>query len=175
MGNEHSPYPFYAPQNHPCNRIVYCFIQRVVECLKGVYRTFRYTEGHPDGKTLFPGLGGQGFCLGSIKTCTREKKIEGCFQCNDFPCKFVNEFPFPAGWLFLYSWCRLLRFTMVLTTIQVPKHISTAGQKMAGKDHAAGSHPIRANSQNSPATMSMIPHTLMHVRCLRPVRGAQHE
>jgi hypothetical protein len=38
------------------------------------------------------------FCrVCSIKTCAREKKIEGCFQCNDFPCKLVNEFPFPAA------------------------------------------------------------------------------
>jgi len=29
----------------------------------------------------------------SIKKCTKEKGIEGCHQCDDFPCKFINNFP----------------------------------------------------------------------------------
>lgn len=32
-----------------------------------------------------------------IKTCTQEKKIEGCFQCDDFPCKIIDDFPIPVG------------------------------------------------------------------------------
>lgn len=32
-----------------------------------------------------------------IKSCAQDKKIEGCFQCSDFPCKNIYEFPFPAG------------------------------------------------------------------------------
>ena len=33
----------------------------------------------------------------SIKTCATEKGYEGCFQCSDFPCSHVENFPFPAG------------------------------------------------------------------------------
>ena len=29
----------------------------------------------------------------SIKDCTNEKKIEGCYQCNDFPCKILTNWP----------------------------------------------------------------------------------
>ena len=25
------------------------------------------------------------------------KKVEGCHQCNDFPCKFIENFPLPVG------------------------------------------------------------------------------
>ncbi len=32
-----------------------------------------------------------------IKKCTRDKKIDGCHQCDDFPCKFINNFPIPVG------------------------------------------------------------------------------
>jgi hypothetical protein len=32
-----------------------------------------------------------------IKSCARDKKIEGCFQCGDFPCKLIDEFPIPVG------------------------------------------------------------------------------
>ena len=33
----------------------------------------------------------------SIKSCTREKGLEGCHQCNDFPCKAIEDFPIPVG------------------------------------------------------------------------------
>ena len=32
-----------------------------------------------------------------IKACTRKKEIEGCHQCNDFPCRLIEEFPMPVG------------------------------------------------------------------------------
>ncbi len=32
-----------------------------------------------------------------IKNCTREKGIEGCHQCDDFPCPLIEEFPMPVG------------------------------------------------------------------------------
>ena len=32
-----------------------------------------------------------------IKSCAGERGYEGCHQCDDFPCKHVNNFPFPAG------------------------------------------------------------------------------
>jgi hypothetical protein len=32
-----------------------------------------------------------------IKTCAKEKGYEGCFQCADFPCKHVDNFPMPVG------------------------------------------------------------------------------
>jgi len=32
-----------------------------------------------------------------IRSCTVEKSIEGCHQCNDFPCKFIEDFPLPVG------------------------------------------------------------------------------
>ena len=32
-----------------------------------------------------------------IKSCCRDKKIEGCHQCSDFPCKFIDNFPIPVG------------------------------------------------------------------------------
>lgn len=33
----------------------------------------------------------------SIKDCTREKGYEGCHQCDDFPCQFIDSFPMPVG------------------------------------------------------------------------------
>jgi hypothetical protein len=32
-----------------------------------------------------------------IKSCCRDKKIEGCHQCNEFPCRFIDDFPVPVG------------------------------------------------------------------------------
>ena len=32
----------------------------------------------------------------SIRFCTLEKGIEGWHQCNDFPCKFILDFPYPV-------------------------------------------------------------------------------
>jgi len=32
-----------------------------------------------------------------IRDCTNKKGIEGCHQCNDFPCKFIESFPLPIG------------------------------------------------------------------------------
>ena len=33
----------------------------------------------------------------SIRDCTIKKGIEGCYQCDDFPCKFIKHFPTVAG------------------------------------------------------------------------------
>jgi len=33
----------------------------------------------------------------AIKNCTREKGFEGCFQCTEFPCKIIDDFPVPVG------------------------------------------------------------------------------
>lgn len=32
-----------------------------------------------------------------IRECTQEKGYEGCHQCDDFPCKLVDDFPLPVG------------------------------------------------------------------------------
>ncbi len=32
-----------------------------------------------------------------IKSCTRDKGIEGCHQCDDFPCGTIDDFPLPVG------------------------------------------------------------------------------
>ncbi|HAR99376.1 MAG TPA: hypothetical protein DCS11_10910 [Syntrophus sp. (in: bacteria)] len=32
-----------------------------------------------------------------IKTCTQEKGYEGCHQCAEFPCRFIEEFPIAVG------------------------------------------------------------------------------
>jgi predicted RNA-binding Zn-ribbon protein involved in translation (DUF1610 family) len=32
-----------------------------------------------------------------IKTCVRDRNLEGCHQCSDFPCQFVEAFPMPVG------------------------------------------------------------------------------
>ncbi|MBD3230347.1 MAG: DUF3795 domain-containing protein [Candidatus Lokiarchaeota archaeon] len=32
-----------------------------------------------------------------IKSCTQKKEIEGCHQCNDFPCKYIENFIMPVG------------------------------------------------------------------------------
>ena len=33
----------------------------------------------------------------SIRECTQHKGFQGCFQCPDFPCPFIDEFPMPVG------------------------------------------------------------------------------
>lgn len=33
----------------------------------------------------------------SIKSCIKEKNLEGCHQCNDFPCDIINNWPSPEG------------------------------------------------------------------------------
>ncbi len=38
------------------------------------------------------------FCRScSIRSCTEEKGLEGCHQCEDFPCSFIDDFPVPVG------------------------------------------------------------------------------
>lgn len=32
-----------------------------------------------------------------IRDCVKSKGIDGCYQCNDFPCKFIERFPIPVG------------------------------------------------------------------------------
>lgn len=32
-----------------------------------------------------------------IKECTGRKGIEGCHQCDDFPCDLIENFPMPVG------------------------------------------------------------------------------
>ena len=33
----------------------------------------------------------------AIRSCVTEKNYEGCHQCNEFPCKLIDNFPFPVG------------------------------------------------------------------------------
>lgn len=33
----------------------------------------------------------------AIKNCCKEKEIEGCHQCEEFPCKYIINFPIPVG------------------------------------------------------------------------------
>ena len=33
----------------------------------------------------------------SIRSCVINKDIEGCHQCDDFPCKYIDDFHFPVG------------------------------------------------------------------------------
>ncbi len=33
----------------------------------------------------------------SIRACAIDKGIEGCHQCDDFPCQFIDDFPLPVG------------------------------------------------------------------------------
>ena len=38
------------------------------------------------------------FCKScSIRSCTKKKGFEGCHQCDEFPCKFIERFPLPVG------------------------------------------------------------------------------
>ena len=38
------------------------------------------------------------FCSScSIRECVSDKGIDGCHQCDDFPCDFINNFPVPVG------------------------------------------------------------------------------
>lgn len=38
------------------------------------------------------------FCrVCQIKECTAKKGHAGCHECDDFPCRFVDEFPVPVG------------------------------------------------------------------------------
>jgi hypothetical protein len=32
-----------------------------------------------------------------IKTCTAEKGLKGCHECDDFPCNLIETFPMPVG------------------------------------------------------------------------------
>jgi len=32
-----------------------------------------------------------------IRACVMEKNYEGCHQCEEFPCKLINDFPVPVG------------------------------------------------------------------------------
>jgi hypothetical protein len=32
-----------------------------------------------------------------IKDCTRQKGIQGCHECEEFPCKFIENFPIKVG------------------------------------------------------------------------------
>ncbi|MHA2185839.1 MAG: DUF3795 domain-containing protein [Promethearchaeota archaeon] len=32
-----------------------------------------------------------------IKSCVKEKELEGCHQCETWPCKIIERFPIPVG------------------------------------------------------------------------------
>lgn len=32
-----------------------------------------------------------------IRSCTKKKDIKGCHRCDEFPCKFIEDFPLPVG------------------------------------------------------------------------------
>jgi hypothetical protein len=32
-----------------------------------------------------------------IKDCTKAKGYQGCHQCHEFPCQFIEQFPMPVG------------------------------------------------------------------------------
>ncbi|MFW9827868.1 MAG: DUF3795 domain-containing protein [Candidatus Thorarchaeota archaeon] len=39
-----------------------------------------------------------GYCkICPMRDCVNGKGIESCYQCEDFPCKFVENFPIPVG------------------------------------------------------------------------------
>ncbi|MFX1567816.1 MAG: DUF3795 domain-containing protein [Promethearchaeota archaeon] len=39
-----------------------------------------------------------GYCkICPIRDCVKSKGFESCYQCNDFPCKFIDKFPIPVG------------------------------------------------------------------------------
>ncbi len=39
-----------------------------------------------------------GYCqVCPIKSCCSDKQLEGCHQCTDFPCKFIDNFPVAVG------------------------------------------------------------------------------
>ena len=33
----------------------------------------------------------------SIRECTQQKGIQGCYECLDFPCALIDKFPMPVG------------------------------------------------------------------------------
>ncbi len=33
----------------------------------------------------------------AIKKCCKDKNIKGCYQCDEFPCKYIDNFPIPVG------------------------------------------------------------------------------
>jgi len=33
----------------------------------------------------------------SIRDCAQQKGIRGCYECHDFPCALIDEFPMPVG------------------------------------------------------------------------------
>jgi hypothetical protein len=32
-----------------------------------------------------------------IKSCTSQRGYEGCHECDEFPCRYIEEFPIPVG------------------------------------------------------------------------------
>lgn len=71
--------------------------QRLKEKLSGVYGV-KPEDLHctgclsADSSDIFP------YCLVcAIKSCAAEKNIEGCHQCDDFPCTHVENFPNGPG------------------------------------------------------------------------------
>ncbi|MFX1363993.1 MAG: DUF3795 domain-containing protein [Promethearchaeota archaeon] len=39
-----------------------------------------------------------GYCkLCGIRNCVKNKGFEGCYQCDDFPCKYIDRFPIPVA------------------------------------------------------------------------------
>ena len=33
----------------------------------------------------------------AIKKCCKDRNIKGCYQCEEFPCKYIDNFPIPVG------------------------------------------------------------------------------
>ncbi len=39
-----------------------------------------------------------GYCKSCpIKSCVKEKDLDGCYQCSDWPCTLIQNFPIPVG------------------------------------------------------------------------------
>ena len=71
--------------------------EKFKEILVNVYRPFSKTKDdiHCNGcmsDDIF------GYCqVCPIRDCIKEKGYEGCYQCDDWPCKLIENFPIPVG------------------------------------------------------------------------------
>jgi hypothetical protein len=95
----------------PCG--LYCGVCRIYHATQENDRAFLerlikfYTRWFPDRSLTGPDDLLCDGCLSArlsiscrecpIRACTRQKALQGCHECPDFPCHLIDEFPIPTG------------------------------------------------------------------------------
>ncbi len=61
-----------------------------------------------------------------IRDCTKDKNIEGCHLCDDFPCSFIENFSMSLGKRSFYGVCHTARKSAPKNGLKTRKNVTIA-------------------------------------------------